>query len=410
MRAWIGLVCLLPGLAAAEGIAIQAGKVHTVSEAGVLTDATILVLDGVVQAVGSGLPVPPGYAVVDATNAVVTPGLVAPYTRFGIEEIELEASTRDDAVVAYPLGPALDVADAFDDSSTLYAVNRRDGVTRAVVAPRPGNDPLAGWGALIRLSEREQLFDTRIAMFGTLATNEFTGGSTAAVIHRLREGLANAKRRAQRSTDTREYRYADSEALHALQQSGAPLVLEVHRAADIRRAVELAEIFSLRLIILGGSEAWKVADVLAAADVPLIIDGFANRPSGFDRLGARSDNAALLHAAGVRVSFTSGETQNARWIRQIAGNAVAEGMPWDAALAAITVQPALTFGFPNGVGQIVEGGVADLVLWTGDPLEVTTWAEQVMIDGVWQPMHSRQTRLYERYRSLDAEGLPYGYR
>ncbi len=410
MRAWVGLFCLLPGLVCAEGIAIQAGSVHTVSESGVLENATILVLDGLVQAVGVDLPVPPGYALVDAMDAVVTPGLVAPYTRFGIQEIELEASTRDDAVEAYPLGPALDVADAFDDASTLYAVNRRDGITRAVVAPRPGNDPLAGWGALIRLTEREQLFDTRVAMFGSLASNAFTGGSTAAVMQRLREGLANARRRAQRSSDTREYRYADSEALHALQQSGAPLVLEVHRAADIRRAVDLAETFSLRLVVLGGSEAWKVADVLAAADVPVIVDGFANRPSAFDRLGARSDNAAVLHAAGVRVSFTSEETQNARWIRQMAGNAVAHGMPWDAALAAITMQPAATFGFPNGVGQIVEGGVADLVLWTGDPLEVTTWAERVMIDGVWQPMRSRQTRLFERYRSLDAEGLPYGYR
>ena len=404
------VLALLPALSWAEGMALRGGVVHTLSERGTLQDGVVLVRDGRIEAVGSGLEIPVGYEVVDTQGTVITPGLVEAHSGFGLQEIDMEASTRDDVVAEYALGPALDVADAFNGRSTRFAVNRRDGVTRAVVAPLPGNDPFAGWGALVRLTEDAQLFDTRVAMFATLADASFTGGSRAAVLQRLREGLVHSRRRASRAPDAREYRAADREALHELQQSGAPLVLEVHRAADIRRAVNLAETFGLRLVVLGGSEAWRVAPVLAAADVAVVLDVFGNLPTGFDRLGARLDNAALLHEAGVRVLITSEETQNARWLRHLAGNAVAAGMPWDAALAAITVNPAQTFGFPNGVGQIVNGGVADLVVWTGDPLEVTTWAERVMIDGVWQSMATRQTRLLERYRNLDNEAAPYGYR
>ncbi len=409
MKRMIGLLAFLPLLAFADGVAIKAGKLHTVSELGVMENVLVLVRDGRVESIGANLPVPDGYELIDASNSVVTPGLVDAHTQFGLFEVAMELSTRDDFVREYPMGPSLDVADALADTSTLYAVNRRDGVTRAVVAPSPGNDPLAGWGALIRLSESDQLLDTRVAMFGTISNPEFNGGSRAAVIARLRDGFYNA-RRGVKSSDDREYRKSDREALQALLKSTAPLVLEVHRAVDIRRAVDLAESVGLRLIVLGGSEAWKVADILAAADVPVIVDVLANLPSGFDRLGARLDNAALLQAAGVSVIVSSDETQNARWLRQQAGNAVAHGLSWDAALAAITAQPAQAFGFPNGVGQVVSGGVADLVIWNGDPLEVTTWAQRVMIDGVWQPMNSRQTRLFERYESLDDRSKPFSYR
>ena len=184
-------------------------------------------------------------------------------------------------------------------------------------------------------------------------------------------------------------------------------MVAVDRANEIREMIALAEDFDRRLIILGGSEAWQLREVLAAREIPVVVNVLANLPTSFDRLGARLDNAALLSEAGVMVLLTGGETQNARRLRQQAGNAVAHGMDWTAALAAMTLNPAVAWGFPEGTGTIAEGAPADLVVWTGDPLELSHWAERVMIDGAWQDMSSRQSRLFERYQSLDDENFQY---
>ena len=151
-----------------------------------------------------------------------------------------------------------------------------------------------------------------------------------------------------------------------------------------------------------------VADELATAGVPVLLDPLANLPSNFDRLGARLDNAALLHEAGVTVAFSGAGTHNARKQRQAAGNAVANGLPWDAALAALTAVPADILGLDGGAGRIEPGSPADLVLWSGDPLEVTTWAEQVIVGGKPVDMVSRQTLLRDRYLESGTE-MPRAY-
>jgi len=195
-------------------------------------------------------------------------------------------------------------------------------------------------------------------------------------------------------------------ALRAFLRSGKPLVLGVNRAADILRCIGLAQTHDLRLIVLGGAEAWKVKDALAAEGVAVILDATANLPSDFDALGARLDNAALLHEAGVTVLYTAGDTHNTRNLRHLAGSAVAHGVPWHAALDALTRKAALAWRMTD-VGVLRPGAAADVVVWSGDPLEVTTWAEHVVIDGQLIPMRSRETRLFERYRDLSQ---PYGYR
>ena len=195
-------------------------------------------------------------------------------------------------------------------------------------------------------------------------------------------------------------------ALKEFLRSGKPLVLHVNRAADILRCIELAEAHGLRLIVLGGAEAWKVRETLAAAGAVVILSATANLPVGFDALSARLDNAALLREAGVDVLYTGSETHNTRNLRQLAGNAVAHGVPWYDALDSLTRKAALTWDMPDA-GVLRLGAVADVVVWNGDPLEVTTWAEQVVIDGELMQMRSRQTRLFERYRNPTQ---PFGYR
>ena len=151
-----------------------------------------------------------------------------------------------------------------------------------------------------------------------------------------------------------------------------------------------------------------LADRLAEAGVPVLIDALENLPDSFDQLGARLDNAAILHAAGVTQAFTGEDTHNARKLRQTAGNAVAHGLPYDAGLAAMTVNPALIFELPEGTGVLQIGSRADLVLWSDDPLDVTSVADQVVIAGQAIPMVSRQTLLRDRYLQA-SPGTPRAY-
>jgi imidazolonepropionase-like amidohydrolase len=192
-------------------------------------------------------------------------------------------------------------------------------------------------------------------------------------------------------------------------------VVRIQRAADIIRLLRWSKQRGVNIALLGASEAWKVAPQIAAANVPVFVNSLANLPADFDELGATLENAARLHAAGVRVSFSqSGDaSHNARKIRQLAGNAVANGLPWEAALAGLTSVPASSFGIGDQLGTIAVGQRADLVLWSGDPLDVAHVAQQVWLDGRAIPMRSRQTDLRDRYMRTvipaEAGGLPRAY-
>lgn len=397
------LGALIDSAGAAEGdIAVTGAKIHTMTDAGSIDRGVILISQGRIEAVGAGLTVPDGYAVLDAAGRVVTPGLIESYSSLGLVEIGGESTTVDSMISEFPSGASFDVRFALNPASVALAVNRRDGVTRAVTAPSPGNDPFAGMGALIRLGGEPLLVQPEIGLFAAIdaGASTYVGGSRAAVIQRIRRGLTLAANynpnRYQPGPG--DFSHQDLAALRRFRHSDVPLVVRVNRANEIRESLSLANDFDLDLIVIGGAEAWQLADLLADASVPVVVNVLANLPSSYERLGARLDNAALLHAAGVPVLLTAGESQNARKIRQMAGNAVAHGMPWAAALAAMTREPAQAWGMERGAGTLMAGAPADLVIWSGDPLELTEWAEAVMIDGVWQDMSSRQTRLFERYR------------
>jgi len=191
-------------------------------------------------------------------------------------------------------------------------------------------------------------------------------------------------------------------------RNDAITVFDVDRASDMLQVLEFSSRHGLKPVISGGAEAWMIADRLAEAGVPVLVNGLENLPASFDQVGARLDNAAILHAAGVMIAFSGGETHNARKLRQLAGNAVAHGLPYDAALAAMTLNPALIFELPEGSGSLQSDSRADLVLWSDDPLDVTSVAEQVIIEGRLIPIVSRQTLLRDRYLQQNP-GTPRAY-
>lgn len=404
-RAMLCVLAALPVAAPAQDLLIRNAKVHTVTERGTLERADVLVRGGRIAAVGSGLAAD-GATVIDANGRPLTPGLFGGITALGVEEVSQEPTTVDNAS---PHGdeegappeprPEFDVTLSFNPDSAVIGVNRVEGITYAIVAPGTvsGNAVIAGQGSIARLDGRA---DAMLAPSRTLFVDLGAGVSRAAQFMLLEQAVREAKPAPQmRDGDFRLLTPAGRETL-ARYLNGGRIVFDVDRATDIRHAIAFAQKHGARPVLVGGAQAWQVAGSLAQAKVPVILDPLVDLPDSFDQIGATLENAARLHEAGVPIAFTNlGDgTHNARKVRQAAGVAVAYGLPWEAALAALTANPAEIFGLGAAYGRIAPGFVADLVLWSGDPFEVTTVAEQVWIDGRAQSMRSRQTELRDRYR------------
>jgi imidazolonepropionase-like amidohydrolase len=424
---WAGLsvlACLTaigspaPAATASGVVAITGAKVYTLGRAGTLDDATVVLENGRIRAVGKGIAIPAGARTIDARGKVVTPGLFDSFTQIGLVEVNAVPGTRDGSEQSDHITAAFDVADALNPRSVLLPVNRIEGLTRAVVAPTPGKSLIAGRGAVIHLGVGPDLLvRSPVAMFAVLGEEgaRLAGGSRAGAILLLRQALDDAldyaaHKAAWERAERRPYAlsHLDLEALVPVARGELPLVVTVDRASDIEAALRLAKERRLKLILASADEAWRVADQIAAAKVPVLLNPLDDLPTSFEKLGATLENAARLHRAGVTFAFMSGDSHNARNLRQGAGNAVAYGLPWDEALKAMTVNPARIWHLDDRLGSLEPGKEADLVIWDGDPLEVTTGAVQVFIRGVEIPMKSRQTELRDRYKNLGGP-LPPAY-
>jgi imidazolonepropionase-like amidohydrolase len=196
-----------------------------------------------------------------------------------------------------------------------------------------------------------------------------------------------------------------------------PLAIEADRESDIRAAIRLAADEHVRVVIVGGAEAWRAADALAAAHVPVVLDPEADMPQTFDALGARLDNAAILAKAGVAIGFfVSGNGIYLSYdagldLREGAGLAVANGLPYEEGLRAITAGAARIWGLGENAGTLAPGADADLVIWDGDPLEPASAPIAVFVEGRQVSLVTRQTQLRDRYSPVHADDpLPAGYR
>ncbi len=417
------------GLASAQTIAIVGGTVHTVGPAGTIENATILIEDGVITAVGKNISTPSGATIINAAGKIVTPGLFTPYGQLGLVEIGNSAGPLDALQRGEQFTAGFEIADAFNPRSTLIAVNRIEGVTRALIAPQAGRTDeqgrsshvISGLAAVVNLGDQPGHIDKRAAAL-VVSLGErgsrLAGASRVSALLVLRNALdeaidyranKNAFERGQR----RDYIYsiADLEALQGVLTGDIPLLAHVERASDMEVLIRLTAQYGIRAIIMGGTEAWMIADQLAAAHIPVLMAPTANLPANFDRINARRDAAGLLVSAGVKIGFAGpqSQTHNARNITQSAGNAVSEGLSWDDALRAITLAPAEIYGLADQIGSIEAGKQADIIIWPGDPLELTNYPEKVFIKGNSISMVSRQTLLRDRYLQTDT-GKPPAFR
>ncbi len=395
-----------------ETYVIHGGTVHTLGPLGAIEGGTIVVEDGVVVSVGNDLEIPQHAKVFDASNRVVTPGLMNSFTHLGIEEVSTVAGTVDHAATHSKDSSALAMHWSINPNSALIRFARSDGLTRAVVAPSAGPNIFSGTGAIIDLSTGNDFLTKRFAaVFATLgeAGSRQSGGSRSAAWLQLTESIEAARAFSDsRSKFEKQSRFspllsrADLEALERVVRRDVPMVVAVDRQSDIERVIDYKRSSKLNIVIKGGREAWRVADKLAAAEIPVLVNPMLNLPDNFEALGSTLENARILHAKGVVVAFSGSSSlyewpYNAGGIGKIAGLAVAYGLPWEAALEAVTIAPARVWGIDDRYGSIEPGKEADLVIWDGDPLEAISGPVAVFIRGEPVSMRSRQSQLRDKY-------------
>ena len=420
--------------ASAQTFAIINGTVALGDGSQPIPNGTVVIRDRrIVAAGGMRMKLPAGTQVIDASGKWVTPGIVAGFSRLGLADVDLSAEGADDTNNNGPFNAAIDVVPAINPLYQTVGVNRADGVTRALVAPSAGKSIFAGQGAVIDTgADMDPITAARKFQFVELGETgkDKAGGSRASAYVLFRNALREAAElsgvarpiavRHQRSEDVLLTRF-DAAALLPVLQGKQYLFVHVERARDILNVLGLPREFpGLKLVLVGASEGWLVADRIAKARVPVIASAVNDLPASFEQLAATQSNVGRMRAAGVEVSIgmiDDNDTRNLFMERQYAGNLVglrrvpgATGVTWGQALAMITSKPAQAIGMGGEIGSLAAGRRADFVIWSGDPLEATSAAEQVYIDGVRQPLETHQTRLLQRYRYLPRRDLPEAYR
>ena len=428
-----GIMCGFAGAfigwkAQAQTVAITGGTVAS-GDGSAPAPGTVVVRDGRIVAAGSGVAVPAGARVVDATGKWVTAGIVAGFSRLGLVEVDAVDQTNDASGRATVFNASLDVVNGLNPRVPAIAINRARGITRAVVAPDASGSMFAGQGAIIDLASDNNLVTKPRAFqfveFGETGAR-IAGGSRPASHAMFRNMLAEARDYGRnpagydgRSKDAMLQR-RDAEALLPVIDGRMPLVVHVEGGPDILKILALKSEFpALRLVLVGATEGWTVAREIATAAVPVIASALNDLPASFEQLAATQSNIGRMKAAGVQVSVGTIDDDDPRMpIRtpQYAGNLVAltkvpgaTGLDWASAFAAITSKPAEALGMGGEIGSLRPGRRGDVVIWSGDPLELSSGVERVWVDGVEQSLVTRQTRLRDRYMKPGEGSLPKAY-
>lgn len=443
----------------AQTVAITNGTLVLGDGSEPIQGGTVVVRNGRIVAAGPGVAVPGGAEVIDANGKWVTPGIVAGFSRLGLAEVDLGADGSDDTETGgSPFSAAIDVTPAVNPKASTIAVSRSDGVTRAVVAPVAARSIFAGQGAIIDTGDdMDPILRPRAFQFVELGEGGagISGGSRSSAFVLFRNALREARdlaglrqqpltgrqridpqvaevpyeerpdpnllsRDARRSEDVLLTRF-DAAALVPVVRGRQLLLVHVERAVDILNVLDLRREFpGLKIALVGATEGWTVADRLADSGVWVIASALNDLPASFEMLAATQSNIGRMRAAGVKVAIgmiNDDDTRDARNQRQYAGNLVAlgkvpgaAGVSWGEAFALISSRPAEAVGLGREIGSLAAGRRGDVVIWDGDPLELASAPEAVWIDGVRQPLDNHQTKLRDRYRSLERGALPEAYR
>lgn len=411
----------------AQLLVVEGGTVHPV--VGDPFVGRVVIEDGVIQAVGSDVASPAGATTLDAAGLHVYPGLFDALSQVGLLEVNAVSATDDQAEMGV-YNPHLRAATAIHPASEVIPVTRANGITHSVVAPKVDDGVVAGQAALVNLAGwtvEEMAVDPAIAMvmvwpeietrsfdFSTFTMREtpYNEAKEKAETQQneLRDWFEAARHYAQAkaSGSGRTERDLRLEALAGVLDDGQRVVVQADAKADIEAAVAFAEEQGLRMILAGGRDAWRVKELLAEKDIPVILGLTQSLPQEDDDPYDRPfRNAAELANAGVTIAFSSGAGGGfgpggphvARTTPYEAGMAAAYGLEADDALKAMTLSPARIFGVEEQLGSIEPGKIANLIVTDGDPLAITTRILHLVIAGQEVATDNRHAELYEHHRA-----------
>jgi imidazolonepropionase-like amidohydrolase len=413
----------LPVAASAQDFAITNATVAIGDGGEPIQGGTVVVRGGKIVAAGAGVNVPADVQTLDGSGMWVTPGIFAAMTDLGLLDVGAVDESNDVGAGDSPFNAALDISNAINPSSQHIAISRAGGVTRASITSGPANSIFAGQGAIIDTGADANAI-TKARAFQMVVLGEagarLSGGSRIATNVALRNALREAAEFVSGDWEGEEalLTRADAAALGVVVTGEQKLYIHVERASDIRQVLAMRSEFpKLDMVLVSVSEGWLVADEIAAAGVPVIADALDNLPANFEELAATQSNVGRMVDAGVKVAIGGMTgTEQPRNALQYAGNLVAlnkvpraTGLSWGEALATITSVPASISGMAGQLGSLTPGAAGDVVMWDGDPLELSSAPVKVFIDGIEQPFDNHQTRLRERYRDLDESDLPKAY-
>lgn len=400
----------------AESLAITNATVHTVTDKGVLTNATVIIDDGKIIAINPEKV--KADVTFDAMGKILTPGLIGSMNSLGLVEVNAVSRTRDGGDKKADI--TFDASLAYNPRSTLVPYTRKGGITSNVTVPGGGDSMFKGQTFVSELSgEFDSVFIKENAVIIDLGAK--SSGSRALNLQKLRNKLedaqkvltkaAEAEKTAKKDKKADDKKKAAKEAkrdekiINALLAGEKPLIAYADRATDLLELLKLKAEFNLDLVISGGADAILISEQLASAKVPVIFGALDNLPSSFDSLYSSLNNTAKLTNAGINVALAVHDAHNLYQLRFEAGNAVANGLTKAQALAAVTANVADVFNID--AGRIAVGKKADLVLWSADPFELSSKVDKMWINGKEYSTQSRQDELRKRYTSKS--DMPRGY-
>jgi len=413
------LLSTIASTATAQDYFISDAKLVTNTAQGIIEKADVIIRNGKIAQMGTDLVAPANAEVIQTDGRWVTPGLIAPFSRLGLMDIGGEDVTNDTSSGKSETSVSELVSDSFNPKTVFIGNTRRMGITHAVISPSAAGESIfGGTGAVVNLSgEYDSVEKSAAFVFVQLGESGTSraGGSRAAALQQLRAALDDAgayPARFKGPDDGDALSRQDAKALSKAARGQMPLLISANRAVDMLNIIKLKKDYGgLDIIIIGAAEGWKIADELAAAKIKVMVDPHDNLPVSFESAEARLDNVVLLDAAGVDYVITNASAlgvQRPATLAQHAGNAVGNGLEWDKAFAAITSTPAKWFGLGNGT--VARGSNATLVVWDGDPLDVTSAPTDMFINGERQSLKSRQTALRDRYNPTSEDTQPHKYR
>ena len=393
----------------AESFAITNATVHTVTEQGVLENATVVVENGKVIAINPETLT--ADTIIDAQGKILTPGFIGAMNQLGLVEVGAVSRSRDAGDKKADI--TFDASLAFNPRSTVIPYSRKGGITSNVVAPRGGDDMFKGQTFFTDLSGE---FDSVRSSHNNVVIDlgSQSKGSRALALQNLQvkledavKALAKNKDKTKDAKDKKDAKEPSREAqvMNALLTGDKALVAYADRATDLLALLKIKAEFSLDLVLVGAADAVLIASEISKAKVPVVMAALDNLPGSFDSLHASLENAATLTQAGVIVALAVDETHNLYQLRFHAGNAIANGLSRDAALASVTANVAEAFNLDSG--KIAVGKTADLVLWSADPFELSTQVSHIWIAGKEYSTKSRQDALRDRYTT--ASEMPKSY-